>query len=55
MQANIVDVPALAGDEALVFLAQRAGANSLDSHSSLSLSECYRAASIEYGDLIFLK
>ena len=41
VQADVVDITALAGDEALVFLAQRAGANAFDTHDLFSLSECF--------------
>src|SRR3984957_20069850 len=40
MQADVIDIAALAGDETLVFLANDPCANAFDSHGVISLSRC---------------
>ncbi len=49
MQADIVDIAALAGDETLVFLAHHASANTFYTHILSSLTGAFSAVSIEIG------
>jgi hypothetical protein len=47
VQADIIDIAALAGDETLVFLARNACADAFDTHVLFSLPERLSVISIE--------
>ena len=55
LQLNVINIPALAGDETPVFLAHNACANTFDTHVSLSLPECFPPFPSKCGGFEFVR